>query len=347
MNRRQVLRALVAAGLSPAASRLAYAIGTTNGISPAAWATGGTASMTGKASYPDPFSGGVGDCALVSTTTAGPCTTTSDLLREDVSEGWTGLPLRLALRIVDSSCAPLPGATVKIWHTNIEGSYSGQTPANGFCLLNQAHATSDFFRGVQTTDDDGIVYFDTCFPGWYPGRAIHIHFQVKDDSQSYRISQLFFAEDVTEDIFDTHSEYLPFGQPDTVFANDGIIAGIPAAQRERLLLDVAQMSDGAMLASKTVAVVNTAPNATATPTETPNAPEPTPTATLSGPLPCVGDCNEDENISVDELVRGVNIALGRADLGSCSGFDSNTDGNVQISELLQAVNAALRGCTGS
>jgi len=343
MNRRQALRALVAAGLSPAASRLAYAIGTTSGVNPAAWATGGTASMTGKASYPDPFSGGVDDCALVTTTTAGPCTTASDLLREDVSEGWTGLPLRLALRVVDSSCAPLPGATVKIWHTNIEGSYSGQTPANGFCLLDQSHATSDFFRGVQTTDGDGIVYFDTCFPGWYPGRAIHIHFQVKDESRSYRVSQLFFAEDLTEDIFDTHSEYVAFGQPDTVFANDGIIAGIPSAQRERLLLDVAQMNDGAMLASKTVAVVDTAPNATATP----NPPDPTATATLSSPLPCVGDCNQDENITVDELVRGVNIALGRTDPSNCNGFDSNADGSVDISELLQAVNAALRGCTGT
>lgn len=219
-----------------------------------AWASGGTASMTDKASYPDPFTAALATCAIVATTTEGPCTTATDLDREDVSEGWTGLPVRLALKVVDSACEPLVGVTVKIWHTNLEGSYSGQTPNNGMCLKDQDYGADDFFRGVQTTDAEGRVFFDTCFPGWYRGRAVHIHFQVKNGQSSTGVSQLFFPEDVTADIFAAHDEYKDAGQPDTTFANDNIMAGIPSAQRDRHIFEVSRMSDGAMLAAKVVTV---------------------------------------------------------------------------------------------
>jgi len=341
LDRRQVLRALVAAGAGPLLPRLTFASALTSGIVAGDWASGGTAAMVDKATYPEPFTGGLDTCAIVASTTQGPCTTATDLDREDVSEGWPGLPVRLALRVVDTACQPITGATVKIWHTNVEGSYSGQTPSNGFCLLDQSYASADFFRGVRTTDADGVVYFDTCFPGWYRGRAIHIHFQVKDGNQSYRVSQLFFPEDITSDIFSLHSDYSPYGQPDTVFSSDGVFAAIPATQRDRHIVDVAQMTDGAMLASKTVAVVQGSAQ-TATPTAT-VAPA-TATPTLGGPVPCVGDCDDDGSITVAELIRGVNIALGRSDLSTCSGFDVNANGNVAVAELIQAVNAALRGC---
>ena len=221
------------------------------------WASGGTASMTDVATYPDPFTGALATCAIVASTTAGPCTTSSDLARVDVSEGWTGLPVRLALKVVDSACQPLVGAVVKIWHTNLAGVYSGQTPSPGFCSNNDRNAISmNYHRGVQTTAADGTVFFNTCFPGWYPGRAIHIHFQVKSGSTSYRISQLFFPEALTEEIFASHPEYVEYGQPDTVFSNDGVMAGIPSAARARLILEYARMTDGAMLASKVVTVTS-------------------------------------------------------------------------------------------
>lgn len=219
------------------------------------WAVGGTAAMTAKASYPDPFADAPTTCTLVARTTAGPCTTAIDLVREDVSEGWAGLPVRLGLKVVDATCEPLVGATVRIWHTNREGSYSGQTPANGFCLLDQDYDRFDFFRGVGTTDADGEVFFDTCYPGWYPGRAIHIHFQVARGATSTRVSQVFFPEDLTQEIFADHADYAEFGQPDTVFTTDGVMAAIPPSDRARHVLTVARMSDGAMLASKVVTVV--------------------------------------------------------------------------------------------
>ena len=88
------------------------------------------------------------------------------------------------------------------------------------------------------------------------------------------------------------------------------------------------------------ATATTEPVDTETPTEVP-----TPTRTLPvGPQPCVGDCDGDRAVSVSELVRGVNIALGTAVLETCAVFDSDQDGEVSISELIAAVNAALLGC---
>jgi hypothetical protein len=95
---------------------------------------------------------------------------------------------------------------------------------------------------------------------------------------------------------------------------------------------------------------------TQTPTRTPSAtPSHTPTASpsasptntrrpVSTPGPCVGDCDGDGVISISELIRGVAIALGRADLATCLVFDPGMDGIVQIGELIRAVNGALDGC---
>jgi protocatechuate 3,4-dioxygenase beta subunit len=349
LSRRQAIRLLAGVGLVPLLPSIGLR-GRLGWAAPAAaqtdWASGGTAAMTGKATYPDPFETIDDVCALVATTTAGPCTTETDLQREDVSEGWTGIPVRLALKVVDASCNPVGGATVKIWHTNIEGSYSGQTPSNGFCLLDQSYASQDFFRGVQITGDDGTVFFDTCFPGWYSGRAIHIHFQVKQGNTSYRISQLFFPEDVTADIFANHPEYAPYGQPNVTFSNDGIVAAIPAAQLDRHLLSVARMSDGAMLASKVVTVINQAPTPVATPTASEvGTPTPTATATaVSTPAGCAGDCSGDDAVSVDELVRGVGMALGNGEVSECAAFDIDGNSAITIDEIVSAVDAALNGC---
>lgn len=218
------------------------------------WATGGTAAMVAKASYPNPFTADPGACVIVAETTDGPCTTATDLIREDISEGWDGLPVRLMLKIVDTGCNPLAGVSVKVWHTNNEGSYSGQTPNNGMCLLDQDYSAEDFHRGVQMTNGEGVVAFDTCYPGWYRGRAVHIHFQVYTEDTTYNISQIYFPEAITAEIFAGEPIYSDYGQPDTVFANDSILEDLTVAERDRLVLSAARMSDGAMLASKVITV---------------------------------------------------------------------------------------------
>ncbi|MEO0322312.1 MAG: protocatechuate 3,4-dioxygenase [Myxococcota bacterium] len=217
---------------------------------PATWASGGTAAMVDAASYPDPFAAGAG-CALFAESTPGPCYTSSPL-RQDVSEGFPGLPLRLALQLLDAECTPLEGARLEIWHTRNSGLYS-EGPID-FCTLGDADAAAaTYYRGVQVSDAEGKLAFDTCFPGWYPGRAIHIHFQVTlaGGAIATRVSQLFFEAELIQEIFAEHPDYVAFGQPDTPNARDGIFLGIGDAS----VLSTARMTDGAMLASKAIQIV--------------------------------------------------------------------------------------------
>lgn len=216
------------------------------------WASGGTAAMTAMDGYPDPFAAGVTTCALFCATTEGPCTADT-IERRDVSEGLLGLPVRLALKIVDAdTCAPVSGAVVEIWHTQRSGVYSGETPGGSLCAPNDPDAQDHlYFRGTQTTDDAGRVDFDTCYPGWYSGRPIHIHFRVYVGEHSHLTSQLLFPDALTEEIFARHPDYLEFGQPDTLNDEDTVFR---VEDLSPYVLDTARMPDGAMLAWKLVAI---------------------------------------------------------------------------------------------
>ncbi len=214
------------------------------------WVVGGTAAMIDAANYPNPFANDTGtECALTCAMTLGPCFAES-VVRQDISEGYPGLPVRLALRLVQADgCTPVAGAEVDIWHCSVLGLYSGDD-ASDFCTSGDSDARSHrFFRGTQTSDADGQVRFDTCFPGWYSSRAIHIHFQVRLDGNEYVVSQLFFPEDITADIFSTLAGYVDRGQPDTTHTTDTVLGGTDASP---YIVNVARMSDGAMLASKTI-----------------------------------------------------------------------------------------------
>jgi len=213
------------------------------------WATGGTAAMSGD--YADPFDGGAGTaCALVCAMTLGPCYAQT-AQRQDVTEGHDGLPMRLALRVVDESCAPVAGAEVDIWHTAPEGLYSG-SDAIDFCTGGDAtQRAHQWFRGVQTTDADGRVDFDSCFPGWYAGRTIHIHFTVRLGSDAYVTSQLFFPDDLADDIIGTQPLYDARGPRDTTNQNDSVISGDSVGD---YTVDWERQSDGALLAWKTLVI---------------------------------------------------------------------------------------------
>jgi protocatechuate 3,4-dioxygenase beta subunit len=146
-------------------------------------------------------------------------------------------------------CTPVSGAEVEIWYCNIEGVYSAEdVQSAAFCTGNDADALAAyFFRGRAIRDAAGKVTFDGCFPGWYPSRSIHIHVLVRpasnagdtDTSNAIAISQLFFPEAVTRDIFQTVDGYVERGQPDTAFASDNVLtsvddAGVPTARPRSL-----------------------------------------------------------------------------------------------------------------
>ncbi|MBX3024259.1 hypothetical protein KF840_05035 [bacterium] len=97
----------------------------------------------------------------------------------------------------------------------------------------------------------------------------------------------------------------------------------------------------------TPTVTGGAATATVPPTATATIGPPTATRTAATPPtpgPCVGDCNHDGTIAVNELITGVNIALGNSDVSTCRSFDTNGDGSVAVNELIAGVNAALNGC---
>jgi protocatechuate 3,4-dioxygenase beta subunit len=218
---------------------------TDGGTSAAGWATGGTAAMTAKASYPDPFVTAAA-CALSCEMTQGPCYDSASTVRQDISDGQNGLPMRMALRILDSSCNPVPGASIDVWHTSAAGKYSGDDTANedvAFCTGNDSDYTSHlYFRGRQTTDASGKAYFDSCFPGWYSSRTIHVHLTIRVGGTAYLTTQLFFTDDLDNSIIGTEPLYDARGY----------------------IFETAQMTDGAMLAWKTI-ILRTATQSSCTP----------------------------------------------------------------------------------
>jgi len=237
------------AGVAPAA------LTTAQQFAAAPWATGGTKAITAAARAIQPFGVGATACTLTCEATIGPCHTTSPQ-RVDVSDGWDGLPLHMILRVVDTQCQPVPDAIVEIWHTNHTGGYSGQIVQ--MCNNNAADLTQQFFRGYQRTDAQGIVHFDTCFPGWYRGRANHVHLRIMkgaynadDRAQAWAITQLLFPDALNQTIFANQPLYKDKGQPDTTLTQDGIVGG--EADPSPYLFDVRHVG-GVMVASKTLTI---------------------------------------------------------------------------------------------
>lgn len=195
-------------------------------------------------------------CPLVLPMTKGPCTAAADSrIRQDLREGWAGLPVFVGLRIVDDACRPVQGAQVSIWHANYEGSYSGQTPANDFCVFDPSYLEQNFFRGQQISNEQGQVRFLTCYPGWYPGRAVHIHLQVTTGDKGSRATQLYFPAAHTDALFASHPNYKARGLPDTPNARDQIFNEASPSQQQALTFDLKNEAEFGLVALKTVSIV--------------------------------------------------------------------------------------------
>ncbi len=215
----------------------------------AGFATGGTAAM--KGGYADPFAASLGGaCTVYKASTLGPChAATVD--RQDISEGHLGLPTRLALLVVDPACNPVPGATVEVWHCSPKGLYSGADAADMCTNKDAAALAARWFRGIRTADAKGRVDFDTCYPGWYSSRTVHIHFTVRVGGTEYATSQLFFEDPLNDQIIASQPLYADRGKKDTTNAADKVI-------HESALVDytmqTAVQADGALLAWKAIVV---------------------------------------------------------------------------------------------
>ncbi len=168
-------------------------------------------------------------CVVRPELTEGPYYVDVDMLREDVREDRAGTPLALTfnvLQISDDGCMPMEGALVEIWHCDADGVYSGVNAASGQTWL----------RGAQPTDANGVARFTTIYPGWYPGRCVHIHFKIRPTETREFTSQLFFPDAATTEIH-TRDPYAAKGQPDRLNSSDSIF-------QPELLLDPTLDGDG-------------------------------------------------------------------------------------------------------
>jgi protocatechuate 3,4-dioxygenase beta subunit len=111
------------------------------------------------------------DCVLTPAQEEGPFYIDLAQVRQDIVEDRPGVPLALALTVVDANtCEPIRNAAVDVWHCDAQGSYSGE-PSEGT-------DGETYLRGIQLTDRDGLAEFATIYPGQYPGRTTHIHLKV-------------------------------------------------------------------------------------------------------------------------------------------------------------------------
>ncbi|MEX1652216.1 intradiol ring-cleavage dioxygenase [Streptomyces pseudovenezuelae] len=156
---------------------------------------------------------------LMSSVTEGPYYLDGALVRKDITEGKSGVPLTLRLTVVDATdgCTPVKGAAVEIWHCDAWGYYSGYTTANpgGSAPAESEDGSTandaTYLRGYQIANANGVVKFETIFPGWYTPRTCHIHVKVhtggeKEDGtyEGGKVNytgQLFFDDTVAEEIF--------------------------------------------------------------------------------------------------------------------------------------------------
>ena len=211
-NRRDALRVLGAGG----------ALAALSGCSGGAAGGGGSASVSSIILAPHTPTA-VQGCVMSAQQVEGPYFVDTKLDRSDIRSDpksgviRSGVPLQLSLQlnqISANTCAPLVGAMVDIWQCDAMGAYSGFNDPRAGGDLREQH----FLRGFQRTDAQGRVTFQTIYPGWYSGRAVHIHFKVRTQPDGARghalTSQLYFDETLNDQIHAT-SSYAKHGVRDT------------------------------------------------------------------------------------------------------------------------------------
>jgi protocatechuate 3,4-dioxygenase beta subunit len=137
-----------------------------------------------------------GDCSVTASETAGPfpTITPSSLVKSNIVMDRTGVAftINITIKNTKASCAALKGAIVDIWHCDKDGYYSEY---GGTSMQSVNYTSAHFLRGRQTTDDNGLVTFTSIFPGWYSGRATHIHVHIYNASgTSLLVTQIAFPE---------------------------------------------------------------------------------------------------------------------------------------------------------
>ena len=234
LSRREVLALL---GGSSAALLAACAPGALTSASPTA-ATQQTSAATTTAAAASSAATVLPSCIVRPALTEGPYFVDEKLDRSDIrSDPGTGtvrpgalLTLNfLVSRVSGSACTALSGAVVDVWHCDALGVYSDVDNARG----------QKFLRGYQMTDASGRAKFTTVYPGWYQGRAVHIHFKIRPTSSSEFTSQLFFDDALSTQVF----AQTPYSQKGTQGITRNASDGIFQQSGGKLTLNVTKSGD--------------------------------------------------------------------------------------------------------
>jgi protocatechuate 3,4-dioxygenase beta subunit len=150
-------------------------------------------------------------------------------MRSEPSDGSVkeGVPVRLVFhvsRIAGGACTPLRGAVVDVWQCDALGIYSGVQDINALFDTRG----KKFLRGYQVVDAGGTAQFITIYPGWYPGRTVHIHFKIRAEPAAPRgfefTSQLYFDDALTDHVH-AQAPYATKGPRSVKNARDSIFQG--------------------------------------------------------------------------------------------------------------------------
>jgi protocatechuate 3,4-dioxygenase beta subunit len=154
-------------------------------------------------------------CAVTPNETVGPYPSLVDLFRSDIREGKSGTQLDLTITVVNTaaSCAPLTDVNVEIWQCDATGNYSQYG----------SERAQTYLRGIQTTNASGQVTFTTVYPGWYQGRATHIHVEVTRNGRSLKVTQIAFPESANNEVYGS-GVYASRGSNPTTNTRDNIFA---------------------------------------------------------------------------------------------------------------------------
>jgi protocatechuate 3,4-dioxygenase beta subunit len=137
---------------------------------------------------------GLVSCVLAPEMTEGPYYLDGDKVRRDMREGKPGVPLTVRATVLDvSTCKPIKGVAVDLWHCDASGTYSG--------FAQEGTEGDTFLRGIQRTDKNGVAVLKTIYPGWYAGRTVHIHVQVHVGGSVVHTGQLFFPDKLTDVVY--------------------------------------------------------------------------------------------------------------------------------------------------
>jgi protocatechuate 3,4-dioxygenase beta subunit len=194
----------------------------------------------GSGEFTEQFPEESAQCVLTPSSTAGPFYFDSELDRYNITDSKPGTMLEVWIKVLDAtSCLPIVGAPVEIWHADAVGSYSGY-PNQGQTGNNDT-TQQKFLRGYQSTDSQGFSKMESIYPGWYPGRSTHVHFKVFLDNQTLVTSQFYFPDFTTESIY-LDSPYVEQGIGMTPNSQDQIFSNTPDAQS--LVVNMQQIAGG-------------------------------------------------------------------------------------------------------